>query len=178
MLEPTQGENRMKLMNDLKMATFTTALVGVGLFTAASANAEGSAQKFITDAMQGNLAEVNIGKLAQENSSNPRVKAFGATLRQDHSDAYRAAGVAASSVGVDVPTEPSKSQQELYNKLATLRGEEFDKEFTKNTIKDHKADISMYAKEAKQNDGQVSSYAAKTLPTLQKHLRMAEDLAR
>jgi putative membrane protein len=165
----------MKLV-DIKMAAFTTALIGVGMFTAASASAEGSAQKFITDAMQGNLAEVNVGKLAEENSSDAKVKAFGSMLRKDHSDAYRAAGVAASSVGVDVPTEPNKDQQDTYNKLAALHGADFDKEFKKDMVKDHKDDIAMYAKEAKQNDGAVSGYAAKTLPTLQKHLRAAQAL--
>lgn len=165
----------MKLVN-IKMAAFTTALVGVGLFTAASAQAEGSAEKFIDAAMRGNLAEVSMGKLAENNSSNAKVKAFGTMLRTDHSKAYRDAGVAASAKGVNIPTEPTKDQQELYFKMEKMRGAEFDKEFAKHMVKDHKDDIKMYEKEARENDGPISQYAINTLPTLRRHLAAAERL--
>ncbi|HEX2858735.1 MAG TPA: DUF4142 domain-containing protein [Alphaproteobacteria bacterium] len=161
----------------LKFGTYTTALVGIGIFSAATAVAEGSAEKFITSALEGNLAEVNMGKLAEQNSDNPKVKSFGTTLRADHSAAYRAAAVAATAIGQPVPTEPSKAQQDMYYKLAALKGTQFDQAFTEHAIEDHKDDIAMYEKEAKAKDGVVSEYAAKTLPTLRKHLDMATKLA-
>jgi putative membrane protein len=42
---------------------------------------------FITKAIQGNLAEVQMGQLAQEKSQNGDVKNFGKTLVTDHNEA-------------------------------------------------------------------------------------------
>src|SRR5436190_15382391 len=40
--------------------------------------------KFVKDANQINLEEVQVGKLAQQHSSNPAIKKFAQDLAQDH----------------------------------------------------------------------------------------------
>jgi putative membrane protein len=44
-------------------------------------------------------------------------------------------------------------------------------------VKDHKKDIAVYKREAK-SSGPAASYAAQSLPTLHKHLQLAESLER
>jgi putative membrane protein len=43
-------------------------------------------------------------------------------------------------------------------------------------VKDHKKDIAAYRKEAMSKGGPAQQYAKASLPTLEKHLRMAESL--
>jgi putative membrane protein len=43
-------------------------------------------QHFLTEAIQGDLAEVNVGKLAQEKGQAEDVRQFGQMLEQDHGD--------------------------------------------------------------------------------------------
>jgi putative membrane protein len=136
------------------------------------------AQQFIGKAVQGNLAEVAMGQLAQQKAGRDDIRSFGKTLEQDHSTANQQATVAAASVSATVPTEPSKKQKADYDQMAKLSGSSFDREFVKHMVADHKKDISDYQKEAKRSDGQVSDYAKATLPSLQKHLETAQSLAK
>jgi putative membrane protein len=135
-------------------------------------------QQFITKAVQGNLAEVAMGQLAQQRASSDGVRSFGKTLEQDHSTANQQATAAASAVNASVPTEPNKKQKADHNRMAKLSGATFDREFVKHMVADHKKDISDYQKEAQRSDRQVSDYAKTTLPTLQKHLEIAQSLAK
>ena len=132
-------------------------------------------QKFIGKAIEGNLAEVQMGQLAQEKGTRDDVKSYGRMLQQDHSAANQQATAAAS---VTPPTEPNKKQKGDHAKMAKLSGAAFDSAFAKHMVQDHKKDIAEYQKEAKRNDGQVSQYASSTLPTLQKHLESAQALAK
>ncbi len=60
-----------------------------------------------------------------------------------------------------------------------LRTEEFDKSYISSTVKDHEDDIAAFQKEANNGgDADVKALASKALPTLQGHLRMAQNIAR
>jgi putative membrane protein len=62
-------------------------------------------------------------------------------------------------------------------KLRGLSGEQFDKAFLKMAVKDHKKDVSEFQKEGdRAMDSDVKNFASTTLPTLQEHLREAEQL--
>jgi putative membrane protein len=160
-------------------STIRTALVFVLIGFSYGAWAKGTpSQQFITKAIQGNLAEVAMGQLAQQRAGSDGVRSFGQMLEQDHSSANQQATSAASSLNVTVPTQPSKKQREEHDRLSKLSGSAFDRAFVKHMVTDHKKDISDYEKEAKRSDGQVSEYAQATLPTLQKHLETAQSLAK
>jgi putative membrane protein len=73
----------------------SSLLVGAALCVALTASASArthrgasktSEQQFMTEAIQGDLAEVKMGKLAQEKGQSDRVKEFGKMLEQDHSE--------------------------------------------------------------------------------------------
>ena len=44
-------------------------------------------KEFIKDAIEGNLAEAQVGRLAQQKAASPEVKEFGARLERDHAAA-------------------------------------------------------------------------------------------
>ncbi len=72
------------------------------------------------------------------------------------------------------PTEPNAEQKKMYV-LSKLSGAQFDKAFAKDMVSDHKKDIAKFEKEAKKH-GPVVQFAQQTLPVLQKHLKMAQDI--
>lgn len=156
-------------------------IAGLGLAAAIALSApaawsqDKASQKFVKEAIEGNLAEVQMGELAQKNGSSEGVRSFGQMLQKDHADANQKATAAANAVGVTPPTEPNAKQKAEYNRMSKLTGARFDNEFAKMMVADHKKDISDYEKEAKQNDT-VGNYAKETLPTLQKHLQTAQSL--
>ena len=137
--------------------------------------ADATGQKFIKEAIQGNLAEVKVGQLAQDKGSSQGVKDFGAALVKDHGMANQNATQAAQQMSVTPPDKPGMKQTAVYTKLSALSGEHFDRQFIKDMVKDHQEDIAKYQKEAGRS-GPAADYAKQTLPKLREHLKMAQDL--
>jgi putative membrane protein len=141
-----------------------------------SAFAQGADQKFIKEAIEGNLAEVQMGQLAQQNGASQGVKDFGQMLVTDHGQANTKAQSVASALNVTPPTEPNAKQKKDYDKMSKLNGAAFDKAFAQHMVADHKKDIAAFQKETKSKNQTVAGFASETLPTLQKHLQTAQSL--
>ncbi|MFL6797549.1 MAG: DUF4142 domain-containing protein [Xanthobacteraceae bacterium] len=135
-----------------------------------------ASQTFIKDAIEGNLAEVQMGQLAQKNGQSDGVRSFGQMLEKDHTEAGQKASSVATTLGVTPPSEPNSKQKADHDRMAKLNGEKFHAEFARHMIADHKKDISEYEKAAKKNDA-AASYAQESLPVLRKHLETAQSLA-
>jgi len=131
--------------------------------------------KFLTEAIQGNFAEVAMGELAQKNGQSQDVKSYGQMLVSDHGEANKKAMEAAKSMSVPSPAGPSAKQKADHDKMAKMTGAAFDKAFAQHMVSDHRKDISAYQKAAKKQDA-VGQYAQNTLPTLQKHFENAQSL--
>ncbi|MGA7488700.1 MAG: DUF4142 domain-containing protein [Xanthobacteraceae bacterium] len=159
----------------------TTFIVGASvalalLFSSSSFAQDKASQKFLKEAIEGNLAEVQMGQLAQKQADSDGVRSFGQMLEKDHSDANQKAVAAAKSMDVTAPTEPNAKQKATYDRMSKLSGAKFDHEFVRHMIVDHKKDIKAYETEAKKKDA-AGNYASETLPTLRKHLDTAQSLA-
>jgi putative membrane protein len=154
------------------LAVGVSALLSGSLAWAAGQNE----QHFVKEAIQGNLAEVDVGNLAQQKGASQGVKDFGAMLAKDHAAANEKAEQAAATLGVTSPSQPSAKQKALYKKLSALSGEQFDRQFIKSMVKDHEEDIAKYEKESNSGTGAAAEYAKAILPDLHKHLETAQHL--
>ena len=154
---------------------FSMAVVFAVLFGSPSFAQDAGSQKFLKEAIEGNLAEVEMGKLSQKQGASEGVRAFGQMLEKDHSDANQKATAVANSISMKAPTAPNKKQKADYDKMSKLSGVKFDKAFAAHMVADHKKDIKEYEKAAKKQDA-VGNYAKETLPTLRKHLETAQSL--
>jgi putative membrane protein len=141
-----------------------------------SAFAQGADKKFIKEAIEGNLAEVQMGQLARQNGASQGVKDFGQMLATDHGQANTKAQSVAQSLSVTPPTEPNAKQKKDYDKMSKLNGAAFDKAFAQHMVADHRKDIAAYKKETKSKNQTAADYANETLPTLEKHLQTAQSL--
>ncbi len=75
-----------------------------------------------------------------------------------------------------MPAGPSHMDNHEMGKLSKLSGAAFDREYMDNMVKDHQKAVKEFQKEAdKAKDADVRNFAAKTLPTLQEHLQMAQN---
>lgn len=138
--------------------------------------ADKASKAFIKKAIEGDIAEVSVGKLAQEKGQSQAAKDFGAMLVKDHGEHKAKAEEVASEIGVKPPTAASIGEKATYAKLKALSGASFDKAFAKAMVKDHEGDIKEFKKESSRNDP-AGKLAQETLPTLQKHLQTAQQLA-
>ena len=121
------------------------------------------------------MAEVQLGKLAQDNAGSKAVKEFGLQMASDHAKANDKLKEIAASKDVELPTSPAKKEQAFEDKFQTMSGSNFDKAYISHMVADHRMDIAEFEKEAKNGkDAEVKAFASETLPTLREHLKMAQ----
>lgn len=159
-----------------RLASMTLAfLLGSAMAAFAANRAD---QTFITKAIQGDMAEVQMGQLAQQKGGSDAVKSYGQMLVNDHQANQQQAEQVASQIGVKPPSSPSAKQKADYDKLSKLSGRQFDRQFAQMMVMDHQKDISEFRHQARNANDPVGQFASQTLPTLQKHLDAAEKLER
>ena len=147
---------------------------------ACAALAQGAAvpaadRAFAEKAAAGGAAEVEAGKVAEQRAANDKVKQFGARMVQDHGKANDELKQIASGKGLQLPTAPEAHEQQEMARMQKLSGAEFDRAYMDHMVKDHKKDVAEFKKQASSGkDPEIKAFAAKTLPTLQEHLKMAE----
>lgn len=133
--------------------------------------------KFVTEAAGGGMAEVQLGQIAKDRATDPAVKQFADKMVKDHSQAGQQLTQLASQKGATLPAEIPAAEKRETDRLLKLSGAEFDRAYMNHMVRDHKKDVKEFERESqKAADLDVQSWASKTLPTLQEHLRMAQDI--
>lgn len=141
------------------------------------ANMSSQDRNFIMDAAMGGMEEVELGKVAAQQGMSAEVKQFGQRMVDDHSQANSELMSLASSKGITLPTELDQKHRSEVTKLSGMSGADFDREYTKMMVSDHRKDVSEFEKQSTRGtDADLKAFATKTLPTLREHLRMAEAL--
>jgi putative membrane protein len=134
---------------------------------------------FVKSAMQGGLAEVQLGQLTLQKSNNDQVKQFAQHMIDDHTKLNDEMKPVAQQLGVVVPTEVSKKDRNLMNKMQALSGPAYDQAYIKDMVKDHKNDLSEFQTEASSGQDQtVKDAAAQGSKVIAQHLQMAQQLAK
>jgi putative membrane protein len=134
--------------------------------------------KFVKEAADGGMAEVELGKLAADKGSSGAVKQFGQRMVDDHGKANEQLKQLALQKNVDLPQETSAKHKAIMLRLEKLSGSDFDKAYVAEMLKDHKEDVAAFQRESRSaKDPDIKSFAAQTLPTLQEHLKQVQGLS-
>lgn len=134
-------------------------------------------RKFIETAALGGMAEVELGKMAQGKASNAQVKEFAQRMVTDHGKANEELMSLASAKGVQPPAALDRSHRNEAEKLGKRSGANFDREYIAHQLSEHRKTVSEFKKAADSaKDPQLKAWAAKTLPTLEEHHKMAQSL--
>jgi len=136
-----------------------------------------SERNFMIEAAKGGMAEVELGKLAGERAPSDGVKQFGRRMVTDHSKANDELTALAQDKGVSLPRELNAKHRALRDRLAKLSGAQFDRAYVEEMVKDHRKDVAEFRREAdRARDPDLKSWAGKTLPILEDHLKQVEGL--
>jgi len=144
----------------------------------ASMRASSPDHMFVMEAAQGGMAEVALGRLAGEKASNDRVKQFGERMVADHSKANDELKALAQSKSINIPADLDAKHKATQDRLSKLSGAAFDRAYIQEMVADHKKDVGEFRKESQSGkDSDVKAWAAKTLPTLEEHSKMVQDIS-
>lgn len=134
-------------------------------------------QKFVKDAAGSNATEIQLGQLAQMKASADEVKQFAAQMVKDHSAANDQLKNLAQSQHVALPSELDAEHKAAKGRLSNLEGSQFDKQYILTMAHEHTQDVQKFQQESQSANSQtVKQFAATTLPTLQRHLKYAQEL--
>jgi putative membrane protein len=137
-------------------------------------------QSFVSEAMQGNMAEIQLAQLAQQKSQSNDVKQFAQKMAADHSQMNQKwFGPEAKNLGVSEPKGPAKKDKKLIEKLQGLNGDEFDKQYIAAMLKDHQDDLKKFKEEADAaQDPTLKQVATQGASVISQHLQLAEQVAK
>jgi putative membrane protein len=132
-------------------------------------------EQFLKDAAAGGMMEVELGKIAADKAVNDQVKAFGKQMQEDHGKANDELKTLAANKGVQIPTALTGKHKRTFDRLSKLSNAEFDRQYMRTMIDDHKEDLKAFQREAdKGKDPDVKQFASKYVPMIQNHLEMAQ----
>lgn len=145
--------------------------------SAAAGGLSKSDQNLMRQIAYANLAEIEAGKLAQSKSKNEQVRTFAQQMIDDHTKAQGELQQLADSKGVKLPTEPDSKHKNALKKMNTLSGAAFDKSYMKQGgVSDHQNTHNLLqSAEKKATDPELKALAQKMLPTVDQHLKMAQE---
>lgn len=145
----------------------------------ASADILSSADRnFVSSAAEANLAEIETAKMVEQKATDPAVKDFASRMLTDHTQASQSLASLAEMSGIKLPTDPSATERGHKSQVQNLSGSKLEDAYLRDELQGHKQVISSFENEIEHGqDSAVKDYAAQTLPTLEDHIRIAEDLA-
>ena len=130
---------------------------------------------FVTTVANVGMMEVELGKVAQTNAASKDVKDFGKMMEDDHTAAGNELKDIATAENISFPAGMNEEHTMHVTNLSAKKGAEFDKAYMDMMVEGHTSTIDAFKKAIASNENQkVKDFAAKTLPTLQKHLDKAK----
>jgi putative membrane protein len=159
--------------------------IGAGQ-TPAGTEADGTtanSAEFAQKAASANAAEIRLGELARQRAESRKVKDYAEMMVNDHTKANQELMTAAG--GQSLNTELDDKHRQIFDRLSSLQGKEFDREYMKAMVQGHQdvADMLERRTSASQGRGQgdqtsgLDQWAQRTLPTVRTHLEQARQIS-
>ena len=163
----------------MKSVLGVVAIVCALALGADSAPAQSHSDKeFLQKSSQGNVAEVELAKLALKKSQNPAVRGFAERMIHDHQMLGKKMAPFLASAGLQPSVSLDTEHQHLYNKLNGVSGAEFDKEYVEAMSKDHHEDLQDFQKEAgSTQDAALKSTVESGEKVIAEHSHMIDGIA-
>lgn len=134
-------------------------------------------EDFIKEAATSDMLEVDAAKIAQQ-KGNADEKQFARQMVTDHTKtSSELKGIVSADMKSALPTALDDSSQKKLDKLRDTKPQDFAAQYDPMQVSAHNDAVSLFERYAKGGeDPKLKDWAAKTLPTLQHHLEMAQTL--
>lgn len=136
---------------------------------------------FIKAAASTDAYERQAGRMAERQAASPRVRSFGQMMVRDHTDTTMALKQAIRRAGLPPPGPPTLTadQQSEIAALRGLRGPGFDRAYMQQQVQTHVQALGVFRAYAARGDNRVlRGAAASTVPIIQRHLTLANQISR
>src|SRR6202012_500299 len=134
-------------------------------------------EDFIKEAATSDMLEIAAAKVAQE-KGNADEKKFAEQMITDHTKtSAELKGMVPSDMQSAIPSSLDDASQKKLDKLRDTKPDDFAGEYDPMQVSAHKDAVSLFERYSKGgNNDKLKDWAGKTLPALQHHLEMAQQM--
>lgn len=134
-------------------------------------------EDFIKEVAMSDMLEIEAAKIAQQ-KGNPAEQKFAAQMLTDHTKtSTELKGLVSGEMKAAIPASLDDASQKKLDKLRDAKPEDFAGQYDPMQVSAHKDAVSLFERYAKGgDDAKLKDWAGKTLPALQHHLEMAQDI--
>ena len=135
-------------------------------------------RQFMLTAGEAGLANIAMGQMALQKSTNPTVKQFAQAEIAEQQQVKQNLSRVAPKMGVSLPTAPGPKYQALMTRLAQMSGTQFDQAYLhEGGVNAHLENAAVYQREAQFGQApDVIAIANQGLPIIQQHFNTASRL--
>jgi putative membrane protein len=143
-----------------------------------SGNANALDNDFAMTAAMGGQAEIQMGQLAVQRSTNKQVKKYAQRMIKDHTKNSRDLQKVAARKQMTLPANLSADQMQMLNQLQQASAGDFDRMYIETAgVMAHTMMRQLYSNQISNGmDADLKKYASKTLPVVEMHLQMAQQM--
>jgi putative membrane protein len=163
-----------------RLIAIASVLAVAGTVALAQQKAPQEATTFATKVAAANTFEIQSSELATERAERDDVKTFAKQMIDDHTKAGKDFKAAVQAANIQAPKEESDAKQKAtLKKLEGAKGKSFDQAYVSAQTDAHKEAVTLFKNYAsKGQTAPLKDFAQKTLPTLEHHLQMVQDLGK
>ena len=134
-------------------------------------------EDFIKEAATSDMLEIEAAKIARQ-KGNADEKKFAEQMITDHTKtSSELKGMVPAEMTSAIPTALDDSSQKKLDKLRDAKPDDFASDYDPMQVSAHKDAVSLFERYANGGDNtKLKDWAGKTLPALQHHLQMAEQM--
>jgi putative membrane protein len=134
-------------------------------------------EDFIKEAAISDMLEIEAARIAQQ-KGNAVEKKFAEQMVTDHTKtSTELKGLVSGEMKSAIPASLDDASQKKLDKLRDAKPEDFAGQYDPMQVSAHKDAVSLFERYAKGGDDpKLKDWAGKTLPALQHHLEMAQDI--
>jgi putative membrane protein len=122
------------------------------------------------------LMEIELAKLAQEKTSNSKVKDFANKMLKDYLKIEERLKVLANDKGMKLPASLPQADLDHLAVMKTMSGMEFDKHYIGMMVDEHIKTLDLFKAASTSGDSPLQNFAIRNLITLENHYKMATSL--
>lgn len=157
------------------MKAAVVLVAGLGFAAPSLAQEALTADEFLRQAIEDNVADVEFGRMVRADPSLPSgVHQVGQALARTSAEMTGTLVRLAGAAGVPPTTEPAEQDRQMIQRLSRLQGDEFTREYLLYVINDLERDIKFYQGAAEMDSPDIRRFAQDAVPVLQTNLATAE----
>jgi len=166
-------QNANKKTTEMQSAAIDSAMKEDVVTDTSGINRGANLTIFMNEAALAGIMEIELGKLAEQKATSPKIQDFAKMMVKDHTKIAARLKKLAEDKKTTLPTALPKADQDHIAELQKMPVNEFEKHYMGMMVKDHIKALDLFKSATTSGDTPIQNFAIGTLRTLEWHYKQA-----